>query len=74
MTEITADIKGYRQLSAEEQRLINELKEQGNNLGVALDAIEAMPGIDKRWLSIGRTHMQQGLMAIVRSVARPTGF
>lgn len=74
MPEITANITGYRQLSAEEQELINEIKEQGNALGVALEAIEQMPGIDKRWLSIGRTHLQQGLMAVIRSIARPTSF
>lgn len=74
MTEITANITGYRQLSTEEQELINELKATGNALGLTLDALWAMPDTDKRWLAIGRTHMQEGLMAVVRSIARPTGF
>jgi hypothetical protein len=74
MGEVTVNITGYRQLSTQEQELINELKTQGNELGVALDVIEQMPDIDKRWLSIGRTHMQQGLMAIIRAIARPNSF
>jgi response regulator of citrate/malate metabolism len=27
-----------------------------------------------RWLSIGKTHLQQGLMALTRAVAKPTFF
>ncbi len=29
--------------------------------------------VDKRWLSIAKTNLQQGFMAAVRSVARPKG-
>lgn len=29
---------------------------------------------DPRWIAIGATHLQQGLMAITRAVARPDGF
>lgn len=67
-------ITGYRELSADEIELINEIKQQGNNLGVALDAMKLMPTIDQRWLAIGRTHLQQGLMAIIRAIAQPTSF
>jgi hypothetical protein len=28
----------------------------------------------QRWLSIGRTHTQEGLMALTRAVAQPTSF
>lgn len=28
----------------------------------------------QRWTSIGRDHLQQGIMALVRAVARPTSF
>ena len=27
-----------------------------------------------RWLAIGRTHLQEGLMALTRSIAQPTFF
>jgi hypothetical protein len=31
-------------------------------------------GEARRWLSIGKTHLQQGYMAVTRSVARPDFF
>ena len=71
---MTEKILGYRELSQEETELINEIKTQGDNLGLALDAMAAMPDVDKRWLAIGRTHLQEGLMALVRSIAKPTSF
>lgn len=73
-------IKGYRELSQAEIDLMNEIKAQG----VALEAlIEKLltpgPGYehlkaDPRWVAIGRTHLQEGLMALTRSVAKPTFF
>lgn len=29
---------------------------------------------DKRWVSIGATHLQQGFMAVIRGIAKPTTF
>ena len=37
-----------------------------------LDALALDPIVDKRWLAIGRTSMEQAWMAINRSVFRPT--
>lgn len=67
-------IKGYRVLSEEEIARMNSVKERGEALGVEIASLEAMPDIDKRWLSIGKTHVQQGIMAVVRSIAQPTTF
>lgn len=68
-------IMGYRELSADEIELINEIKLQGNNLGIAIDAmVQAGTKYDQRWVSIARTHFQQGLMALTRAVAQPTNF
>ena len=67
-------IVGYRTLTKDETELINELKTQGNALGTAIDAMSQIDSVDQRWLSIGRTHMQQGLMALVRAVAKPASF
>lgn len=39
------------------------------NLQRQVDAAEAA-----RWLMLGRDHLQQGFMALVRSVARPASF
>lgn len=30
--------------------------------------------LDQRWISIGTTHLQEGLMALARGVAQPTFF
>lgn len=30
--------------------------------------------VDQRWVSIGATHLQEGLMALTRGVAQPTSF
>lgn len=35
--------------------------------------ISASP-LDQRWVSIGATHLQEGLMALARAVARPAAF
>lgn len=34
------------------------------------DEIGALPGIDVRWVSIGRTHLEQAFMALNRAVFR----
>ncbi len=73
-------IKGYRELSQEEIELMNEIKEKGIELGKLVESIEIFNaqtgnhGIDLRWVSIGKTHLQQGLMALTRSVAKPDFF
>lgn len=67
-------IKGYRDLTEKEIGVINDLKSIGESLDRALKSVETLPGIDPRWLAIGKTNLQQGIMAVVRSVARPDGF
>jgi hypothetical protein len=72
---MTTPIVGYRELSEGDIALINEIKEQGNALGHAIDMMElGGETFDQRWVAIGKTHMQQGLMALVRAVAQPTNF
>lgn len=67
-------IKGYRELNAEEIALMNEIKAKGSELGELVAKLRANGGMDQRWLSIGATHMQEGLMALTRAVAQPTFF
>ena len=67
-------ISGYRELDAAEIDLINAIKEQGGALGLAIEAAETLPQVDKRALAIAKTHLQTGLMWLVRSIARPDGF
>lgn len=67
-------IKGYRDLSQEEINVINDLKYLGEQLGFRIESLQAMPGVDKRWLAIGKTDLQKGIMAVIRSVAKPESF
>lgn len=67
-------IKGYRELSAEEIALMNEIKAKGAELGDLVARLRAAPGLEQRWVSIGATDLQTGLMALTRAVAQPTSF
>lgn len=82
-------IKGYRDLSQEEIDLMNEIKAKGEELQELIykcrgrDVAEGKTGdrehdevLDEasRWREIAKTHLQQGLMALTRSVAKPGFF
>ncbi|HCA5057748.1 MULTISPECIES: Acb2/Tad1 domain-containing protein [Acinetobacter] len=67
-------IKGYRDLSQAEIDLMNEIKTKGAELGELVAKLRATDGLDQRWISIGATDMQTGLMALTRGVAQPTSF
>ncbi len=67
-------IKGYRDLTQEEIDLMNSIKEKGAELGELVKKLEANPDLDTRWLEIGKTNIQLGLMALTRSVAQPDFF
>lgn len=67
-------IKGYRELSQAEIDAMNEIKTMGASLGALVDKLRAQEGLDQRWVSIGATDLQKGLMALTRGVAQPTFF
>ena len=67
-------IKGYRELSQVEIDLMNEIKAKGKELGELVDKLRRDERLDQRWVSIGATDFQTGLMALTRSVAKPTFF
>ena len=67
-------IKGYRDLSQEEIATMNRIKSLGSDLGDLVTALDNLPDTDKRWVSIGKTDLQKGIMALVRSVAKPESF
>lgn len=70
-------ITGYRDLTEQEIALMNEGKALAEQVGAFLEKVDGTaitPPIDKRWLSIGRTHLQQGFMAVIRAIAQPTTF
>jgi hypothetical protein len=67
-------VKGYRDLSQEEIDLMNRIKEEGENIADLIKMLELMPECDPRWVSIGRTDLQKGIMSLVRAVAKPSSF
>lgn len=78
-------IKGYRDLSQEEVDLMNLIKQKGSELEELCVMLSARAQLDgdlnspeyrdaPRWVAVGKTHIQQGLMAWIRSVARPESF
>ncbi len=76
---MTTKIKGYRELTEEEIELINRVKSLGTQLEAAIDDIqlanlEPHAAQPQRWLAIGKTHLQQGLMALTRAIAKPELF
>lgn len=73
-TFIQPKITGYRQLNEAEAALMNEIKAQGIILGALVQTLRDTQGLDQRWVSIGATDLQTGLMALTRSVAQPTTF
>jgi hypothetical protein len=67
-------IKGYRELNEAEITAMNEIKQKGVELGELVAKLRANSDHDQRWVSIGATDLQQGLMALTRSVAKPDFF
>lgn len=77
------EIKGYRELSQEEIDLMNEIKTKAKEVGALVKKLYA-PNYDSspdgpigeanRWVSIGKTSLQQGFMALTRAVAKPDFF
>jgi hypothetical protein len=67
-------IKGYRDLTPVEVAAINEVKELGDKLELLCARVGALKDVDRRWHSIGVTDLQKGLMALTRSIAKPTTF
>jgi predicted nuclease with TOPRIM domain len=70
-------IKGYKELSPEQIDLMNKIKEKGAEVGALVDELKDLrvnSALDQRWVSIGATHLQEGFMALTRSVAKPDFF
>ena len=67
-------IKGYRDLSEGEIKAMNAVKSEAERIGLLVEELEANTELDARWVSIAKDHLQQGFMAAVRSIAKPTTF
>jgi hypothetical protein len=68
-------IKGYKELDQAQIDLMNRVKEMGVTLGELVETLRAGGEFhDQRWVSIGATDLQTGLMALTRSIAKPDFF
>ena len=74
-TMIQPRVIGYRQLTEEEVKLMNEGKEIAEQCGIYVAKLRALGAtLDQRWVSIGATDLQLGFMAVIRGIAQPTTF
>lgn len=78
-TLIQPKITGYRQLSEVEAQQMNRCKALADAVGDLCEELAAKAkadptAVDARWIAIGKTDLQKGFMALVRSIAKPTSF
>ena len=74
-------IKGYRELDEKEIEAMNEVKVMGVKIGELVNKLKRKIDFnddehypDQRWVSVGATDLQKGLMALTRSIAKPEFF
>lgn len=64
-------VAGYKPQSKMAVQLVNGMKVTEEIVLRCLDDLAEMPDVDKRWLAIGRTQIEQGFMAVNRSIFQP---
>ena len=64
-------VGGYRPQSNEAVGLVNVNKEIEERVLRILDDPKAREDVDQRWLAIGRTQIEDGFMAVNRSIFKP---
>ena len=65
-------VAGYQPQTHTAVLLVNIMKCSEERILRALDDLTARDDIDQRWLAIGRTQIEQGFMAVNRSIFRPS--
>ncbi|WP_411037632.1 hypothetical protein [Shinella sp. BYT-45] len=65
-------VAGYRPQNDGRVQLVNVSKDLEERLLRFLDVLAGDPEVDKRWLAIGRTSIEQGFMAVNRAVFKPS--
>lgn len=72
MTEhVGLPVEGYRPQTNDAVESVNVNKRIEEDILRRLDALGKRDDVDKRWLAIGRTQLEQAFMAINRSIFRP---
>ena len=68
---MTEKINGYRELRQIEIDAINHIKDAERQVGRLWHELSQFNDVDKRWLALAKTHLQEGFMAFARAVAKP---
>lgn len=71
MTHSGLPVHGYRDQSSTAVEMVNDNKLIEEAVLRQLDKLAASGACDPRWLAIGRTAIEQGFMAVNRSVFQP---
>ena len=64
-------VSGYRPQSQSTIDDVNHNKATEERILRFLDRLQQDDDVDKRWLAIGRTHLEQAFMAINRALMKP---
>lgn len=64
-------VAGYKPQTPASVAAVNLNKQAEEATLRILDTLDSYPGVDKRWLAIGRTHIEQGWMAVNRAIFKP---
>lgn len=64
-------VAGYQPQSAAAVELVNGNKQMEERLLRICDGLTMVGGVDQRWLSMARSHFEQGFMALNRSIFKP---
>lgn len=65
-------VDGYRPtLGADKINAVNTLKAAERQYAAAWKAVSQLDGVDKRWMAVAKTHIQEGTMAASRAVFQP---
>lgn len=76
MSNKNVPLPGYKALTDEQVELIRQIRAQGAELEQLVMKLDEDKTVvcDNRWLSVGTTNLQFGLMALTRAVAQPEFF
>lgn len=64
-------VAGYKPQNGEAVELVNRSKLVEESVLRMLDELATIDAVDKRWLAVGRTQIEQGFTAVNRSIFKP---
>ena len=64
-------VAGYTAQIDENVQMVNMNKQDEERILRSIDLYAMNADVDKRWLSIAKTHIEQGFMAMNRAIFRP---